>query len=191
MLSPRTFDLSTNTAIQPNPSRMVGFIVYEMKVGDCELDQYGVVNNAVYSDYCYCAHHEWLNSIDVSLDAITCDGESLALSETSLKFLSSLRSGGRFVLKMRFLDISKARIYIEHKIFKLPNMEAILEAQVTRVWLNKNHRPMQIPQKYLSKFAQFIHDHNQSNRSTVGIKDDNKDGAKFAQVMNRRVAYYV
>ncbi|KAG7013015.1 Acyl-acyl carrier protein thioesterase ATL4, chloroplastic, partial [Cucurbita argyrosperma subsp. argyrosperma] len=88
-------------------------------------------------------------------------------------------SGDRFVLKMRFLDISKARVYLEHKIFKLPNMEAILEAQVTGVWLSKNHRPMRIPQKYLSKLAQFIHDHNQSNRLTVGIKDDDKDGANI------------
>ncbi|XP_023541638.1 acyl-acyl carrier protein thioesterase ATL4, chloroplastic-like [Cucurbita pepo subsp. pepo] len=177
--TPRTFDLNTNPAIQPSPYRMDGFVDYEMKVRGYELDQYGIVNNAVYFDYCYYAEHEWLNSIGVSLDAITGDGESLALSEMSLKFLSSLRSGDRFVLKMRFLDISKACIYLEHKIFKLPNMEAILVAQVTTVWLSKNHRPMRIPHKYLSKFAQFIHDHNQSNRSMVGIKDDDKDGANI------------
>uniref|UniRef100_A0A8R7TQK3 Thioesterase domain-containing protein n=2 Tax=Triticum urartu TaxID=4572 RepID=A0A8R7TQK3_TRIUA len=142
--------------IKPSSIRADKFFQVEMTVRDNDLDQYGVVNNAIYVAYIHNAREELAASIGFSMASVARTGNAMALLELNLKYFKPLLRGAKFVVKVRVVQIKGARILVEHFIETLPDHELILEATATVVCLNKDYRPTRVFPEMSSKLQQFF-----------------------------------
>ncbi|CAL5026061.1 unnamed protein product [Urochloa decumbens] len=120
------------------------FFEIEMKVRDDELDEYGVVNNAIYASYLHSGRDVVLEQLGISVDYWTSTGNAMALSELNLKYFAPLRSGDRFVVRVKPVQIKGVRMIVEHMIETLPGRKLVLEGRATVVCLNKDFRPTRV-----------------------------------------------
>ncbi|PWZ36834.1 Acyl-acyl carrier protein thioesterase ATL4, chloroplastic [Zea mays] len=120
------------------------FFEIEMEVRDDELDEYGVVNNAIYASYLHSGRDVVLEKLGISVDYWTSTGNAMALSELNLKYFAPLRSGDRFVVKVKPVQIKGVRMIVEHMIEALPDRKLVMEGRATVVCLNKDFRPTRV-----------------------------------------------
>ncbi len=128
----------------------------ELSVRDYELDQFGVVNNAVYSNYLEHARHAFL--LDAGLDAagVAGTGRSLALSALTLRYRAPLRAHDRFVVTVAVAELRGARVVFHQRIERLPDAKLVLEAEAVAVFLNEQGRPQRIGPTERALFAPFL-----------------------------------
>ncbi|KAF7034441.1 hypothetical protein CFC21_045461 [Triticum aestivum] len=142
-------DVCSDSIGQETKLRADKFFDVEMTV---DLDQYGVVNNAIYVAYIHNAREE----LAASMASVARTGNAMALLELNLKYFKPLLRGAKFVVKVRVVQIKGARILVEHFIETLPDHELVLEAAATVVCLNKDYRPTRVFPEMSSKLQQFF-----------------------------------
>ncbi len=130
--------------------------ILDFRVRDYELDQYGVVNNAVYLNYLEHTRHEFMISVGVDPAAVAASGRSLALSGINVRFRDSLRSKEPFRVRLTISQLTGVRTVLHQQILRLPAEALVLEAWAEAVFLDERGRPMRIAPEVREKFAPFL-----------------------------------
>ena len=127
-----------------------------MAVRDYELDQYGVVNNAVYNNYLEHTRHDFLTLVGIDAAAVAAQGRSLALSRLTVQYRASLRSKDNFQVRLRVSAMSGARVTFYQEIHKLPELQLMLEAWAEAVFLDERGRPMRLSPEHREMFLPYL-----------------------------------
>jgi YbgC/YbaW family acyl-CoA thioester hydrolase len=128
----------------------------DLQVRDYELDQYGVVNNAVYLRYLEHGRHEFLRSLGIDPAAVARSGRALALSEIHVAYKRPLRSRGAFRVRLWVRFVGGARVSFGQAIETLPGGSAVLEAEAVAVFLDEQGRPLRVDPEHRRLFAPFV-----------------------------------
>lgn len=104
----------------------------EMKVRDYECDLQGIVNNANYQHYIEHTRHEFLLSRGVSFARLHEQGTDAVVARLNMAFKVPLRSGDRFVSKLR-VEKDGIKYVFYQDIFRLPDMKCCIKSQVDTV----------------------------------------------------------
>ncbi|KAF0922110.1 hypothetical protein E2562_024681 [Oryza meyeriana var. granulata] len=132
---------------------------HERRVRDCELDQYGVVNNTVYPAYIERAREELISSLGMSRTSIASTGNAMALTELTIKYFTPLKRGDKFVVKLALGRIKGARIYAEQFIERLPDRKLVVESTATIICLDRKHRPTRVFPELSTKLLDLFSSH--------------------------------
>ncbi|CAM6088914.1 unnamed protein product [Calypogeia fissa] len=125
----------------------------EEKVRDYELDHYGVVNNAIYAQLCQHARTELLENIGFSPAGVIESGKAMAIADMTMKFISPLRSGDRYIVSSRVAGTTAVRLIFEDHIYKLPERELVMSAKSTVLVLDQNSKPGRLPEEVKVKLV--------------------------------------
>lgn len=118
----------------------------EFEVRDYECDLQGIVNNAVYQNYLEHARHVFLKSRGIDFAALSQAGVNLVVVRIELDYLTSLRSGDRFLVSVDTERVSRLRFGFLQTIYRLSDGKPVLRARVIGTSTNAGGRPSLPPE---------------------------------------------
>ena len=113
-----------------------------MEVRDHELDQFGVVNNAVYQNYLEHARHAFLVSRGICLTHLLEEKFRPVITRIDLEYLLPLQSGDWFSVQLWLTSLTRVKFQFFQQIQKIPSMQSTTRAHVIGTFLGPNDRPV-------------------------------------------------
>lgn len=112
-----------------------------LQVRDYECDQGGVVNNAVYFNYCEHARHEFLKTLGIDFAEFAQRQINFVVVRSELDYKASLVSGDVFEVSVSFERVSRLR-FVFHQMIRLRDTQKMIcVAKIFGAVLDVHGRP--------------------------------------------------
>lgn len=128
-----------------------------LKVRDYECDMQGIVNNSVYMNYLEHARHEFLLEHQVNFAQLTEQGIHLVVTQVSLNYKTSLKSGDKFWVGVSVRRQGRLRFEFQQDIYRSSDDALVLTGVVTGTALNAQGKPF-FPEPLSGLFTSSISD---------------------------------
>ena len=113
-----------------------------MEVRDHELDQFGVVNNAIYQNYFEHARHAFLASRGISLKRFLEGNYRPVISRMELEYVFPLQSGDIISVQVWLCRITRIKFKFFQQIHKIHSKQTTTRAMVIGTFIGPDEKPI-------------------------------------------------
>jgi acyl-CoA thioester hydrolase len=110
-----------------------------------ETDQMGVAYHAHYLVWCEMARTEHMRRLGVRYRDLEAGGIKLAVSEASLRYVSSARYDDEVRVTAWLAEVGSRRVLFHYKVERPEDGALLCTAQTALISLDHNNRPTRIP----------------------------------------------
>ena len=116
-----------------------------LKVFYRDIDSMGIVYYSRYFEYFEEARTELLNSIGLDINSIEKNGIFLPVTSTHCDYKKGLRLEQNFILETRILEIPKAKLKINYKIYIQNRADYLVKGYTEHAFMKINGKPTKVP----------------------------------------------
>ena len=110
-----------------------------------ETDQMGVAYHAHYLVWCEMARTEHMRRLGVRYRDLEAGGIKLAVSEASLRYVSSARYDDEIEVSAWLADVGSRRVLFRYKVARPEDGALLCTAETALISLDRNNKPTRIP----------------------------------------------
>ena len=128
----------------------------EVRVRYADTDQMGVVYYANYFVWLEVARTEFLRSLGIDYRNIEKEKQlALPVVEAYCRYKAPARYDEVIVIKTKISQVKNSTLRFDYKLINKENNELLAEAYTTHVFIDKERRPVRIPQQIREVFRKL------------------------------------
>jgi acyl-CoA thioester hydrolase len=124
-----------------------------LQVRSYEVDFYGHVNNAVYLNYLEYARMKSLEDTGRSFREYMKEDVFIVIARIDIQYKGSAYMGDWLEVETSIKRVGNTSLVLQQDIVNVTQQKRIVEAEVTCVFVNREQRPIPIPQKFLHQLG--------------------------------------
>lgn len=123
-----------------------------------ECDLYGHVNNAVYLNFLEWGRFKLVRDLGYDLNTFQDSGVLIVIRRIEIDYRFSAEMGDDLVIRSRLVKLRKTSGVFHQEIYRTSDEKLVVSALVTWVFINRDGRPIAIPEDFRTACERELHE---------------------------------